>query len=74
MGVLFLHGQVQALVTRASGYLQTKCRYMPEFADRYHTERSHQGIGNNIIDFKGDAGTTDGTVQRRERLGGMLNY
>ena len=47
-------------------------RALTEFEEYYHTERNHQGIGNNIIDFRGEAGSTIGSVQRRERLGGML--
>ena len=49
-------------------------RALSEFEKHYHTERNHQGIGNNIIDFKGEVGSAIGSVQCRERLGGMLNY
>lgn len=49
-------------------------RVLSGFADHYHAQRNHQGFENKIIDFKGDIGSTDGTVQRRERLGGMLSY
>ena len=49
-------------------------RALCEFAEYYHTERNHQGLENNIIDFREEVGSTDGPVQRRERLGGMLSY
>jgi transposase InsO family protein len=49
-------------------------RALAEFEEHYHTERNHQGLGNNIIDFKEEAGLSTGSVQCRERLGGMLSY
>jgi hypothetical protein len=49
-------------------------RALKEFAEHYHTERNHQGLENNIIDFQGETDSTSGPVQCRERLGGMLNY
>ena len=48
-------------------------RALNEFEEFYHTERNHQGLGNNFIDFNEDAGSAIGPVQCRERLGGMLN-
>ena len=49
-------------------------RALGQFEEHYHTERNHQGLDNNIIDFREDAASTNGAVQCRERLGGMLNY
>ena len=49
-------------------------RALSEFEEHYHTERNHQGIGNNIIDFQEEAGLSTSSVQCRERLGGMLSY
>ena len=49
-------------------------RALSEFEDHYDTERNHQGLGNNIIDFKEAACPSSSTFQRRERLGGMLSY
>ena len=49
-------------------------RALKEFAEHYHTERNHQGLENNIIDFQGESDSTSGPVQCRERLGGMLSY
>jgi putative transposase len=44
-----------------------------EFMAHCHRERNHQGLGNRLIlsDWSSD---TSGTVRRRERLGGLLNY
>ena len=45
-----------------------------EFVLHYHLERNHQGLENRlIIPLKTEAETA-GTVQRHQRLGGMLNY
>ncbi len=44
------------------------------FVAHYHTERNHQGLGNwLILPQAGHVGAT-GPIQRRRRLGGMLNY
>ena len=45
-----------------------------EFIAHYHSERNHQGLANRLIlPEAGHLGNT-GTIQRRQRLGGMLNY
>jgi transposase InsO family protein len=49
-------------------------RALCEFSEYYHTERNHQELENNTIDFSDEVGLTDGPVQRRERLGGMLSF
>lgn len=43
-----------------------------EFVAHYHLERNHQGLGNRLI--VPVAASTQGRVERRERLGGLLNY
>jgi putative transposase len=44
------------------------------FDAHYHTERNHEGLSNRLINPEvGHLGNT-GEVQRRQRLGGMLNY
>jgi hypothetical protein len=43
-----------------------------EHAAYYHAERSHQGIGNVLIN--GAASQSEGVVKTRERLGGLLKY
>jgi transposase InsO family protein len=47
-------------------------RTIAEFVAHYHTERNHQGIGNELIQPLEQAG--QGRVRRRQRIGGMLNY
>ena len=43
------------------------------FVTHYHSERNHQGLSNRLI-FPDAAVGTAGVIQRRERLGGLLNY
>ena len=45
-----------------------------EFLVYYHEERNHQGLAGQIIDPPKTIGLLHGTVRRRQRLGGMLNY
>ena len=45
-----------------------------EFVLHYHHERNHQGVGNRLILPERAHADASGTVLRRERLGGMLNY
>jgi len=44
------------------------------FVAHYHTERNHQGLGNRLIIPPARRLVTAGPIQRRQRLGGMLNY
>jgi transposase InsO family protein len=48
-------------------------RAVLEFVEHYHQERNHQGLANALIATPPVRGTT-GRVQRRPRLGGLLNY
>jgi len=45
-----------------------------EFVAHYHHERNHQGLGNRLIMPEQLIGHRTGAIQRRPRLGGMLNY
>jgi putative transposase len=45
-----------------------------DFVAHYHFERNHQGVGNRLIVPLKTPVETVGTVQRRHRLGGRLNY
>jgi putative transposase len=45
-----------------------------QFLTHYHTERNHQGLDNQLIDPGPESAQATGKVQRRERLGGLLNY
>ena len=44
------------------------------YLEHYHGERNHQGLGNQLIDPGEEVGQSQGEVQCRERLGGMLRY
>src|SRR5437667_6511223 len=45
-----------------------------EFVTHYHQERNHQGLDNRLIIPTKTTAAMKGTVRRRQRLGGMLNY
>jgi putative transposase len=45
-----------------------------QFVTHYHRERPHQGLGNRLLCPEPSHVGNTGAVQRRERLGGMLNY
>jgi hypothetical protein len=42
-----------------------------EYIDHYHTERAHQGLGNNLIEPP-PQGT--GEIVCHQRLGGLLKF
>ena len=49
-----------------------------EFVEHYHRERNHQGLDNRLITPVA-AATNDNAdpaapIERRQRLGGLLNY
>ncbi len=44
------------------------------FVMHYHHERNHQGLGNQLIMKDESYARRTGAIQRRQRLGGMLNY
>jgi putative transposase len=45
-----------------------------EFTVHYHRERNHQGLENRIISPVPEEVVSVGAVEKRERLGGVLNY
>jgi putative transposase len=45
-----------------------------QFVEHYHTERNHQSLDNRLIIAGPEASQDTGDVERRERLGGLLNY
>jgi transposase InsO family protein len=49
-------------------------RAVGEFVGHYHRERNHQGLGNRLIEAGAEVGRTTGTIECRERLGGLLRY
>jgi transposase InsO family protein len=62
LGQLILFGEKQLRVAISS------------FVEHYHEERNHQGLGNDLIDPRSLAANTDGSIECRERLGGLLRY
>ena len=49
-------------------------RASSNFVQHYHAERNHQGLSNELIEPQETVGAVDGTIECRERLGGMLKY
>ena len=47
-------------------------RAIAEYTAHYHDERSHQGIGNLLIN--GVVCQSQGSIEVRERLAGLLKY
>jgi transposase InsO family protein len=45
-----------------------------EFTQHYLRERHHQGLGNRLILGDNCGEVKRGRIQRRQRLGGLLNY
>jgi transposase InsO family protein len=49
-------------------------RSLREYAEHYHRERNHQGIGNRTITPLRTHGRPTGRIHRKARLGGILNF
>jgi transposase InsO family protein len=49
-------------------------RAVREYVAHYHGERNHQGIGNRLIDSSADRSRRGGSIECRERLGGLLRF
>jgi transposase InsO family protein len=45
-----------------------------DFVLHYHHERNHPGLDNRLIMQEESYASRTGAIQRRPRLGGMLNY
>jgi len=45
-----------------------------EFVIHYHRERNHQGLENRLITPMETTIDTAATIERRQRLGRLLNY
>jgi hypothetical protein len=47
---------------------------LTEYVENYHKERNHLGLGNQLIEpLPANTSAGEGTVRRRERLGGVLS-
>jgi hypothetical protein len=54
---------------------QASLRYaLHHFMAHYHTERNHQGLNNRLLQPQPATGPPCHPIQRRQRLGGVLNY
>jgi putative transposase len=49
-------------------------RAIGDFMAHYHEERNHQGLDNKLIRADPMVAADGAVIQRRQRLGGMLNY
>jgi len=49
-------------------------RALREYVAHFRSERNHQGVGNRLLEPCATGNSTDGPIQRRDRLGGMLNF
>ena len=52
-------------------------RAVLEYIEHYHRERNHQGVGNRLLvpaEPAAQAANGNAPVERRERLGGLLNF
>ena len=49
------------------------CRALREYVAHHHLERTHQGLGNVLITPCAIVKGQDRTIDRRSRLGGILN-
>ena len=49
-------------------------RAVHEYMEHYHCERNHQGLGNQLIVPLGLSPSQTARIDRRTRLGGMLNF
>ncbi len=49
-------------------------RALREYMAHYHTERNHQGVGNRLLESPAIGSSANEPIQRRKRLGGMLNF
>jgi len=45
-----------------------------EFVIHYHRERNHQGLENRLITPMEKTADSAATIERRQRLGRLLNY
>ena len=55
---------------------QSLRRALTEYIDHFHRERNHQGKGNKLLipEPRGPVDCRRGTVECKERLGGLLRY
>jgi len=59
------------IIPLGEGHLRRAVR---EYTEHYHQERNHQGLGNRLIDRSCRGPRVQGRIERRARLGGLLNF
>jgi transposase InsO family protein len=59
------------MVLLGENHLRTVVR---DYVAHYHLERNHQGLDNELIIPAQEISRSEGRIQCRERLGGMLRY
>jgi transposase InsO family protein len=59
------------VVPLGEGHLRLLAR---EYVEHYHRERNHQGLDNRLLQHAAPLQRTATNVQRRDRLGGLLNF
>ena len=70
--VLSIRGEcLDRFVPLSERHLRTA---VTEYVVHYHTERNHQGLGNELITPLPASANDAGPIVSRERLGGILNY
>ena len=62
------------VVVAIAGWINREQEKVTEYVLHYHQERPHQGLENRLITHRAVSANSDGEVQRRERLGGLLSY
>ena len=62
---------LERLIFFGEGSLRTAIQ---NYVAHYHGERNHQGLENRLISPEPSHLGNSGEVQRRQRLGGILNY
>ena len=71
----FVRSIKQSCLERLILFGETSLRTaVQNFVVHYHSERNHQGLDNQLIQPEPDHLENAGPIQRRERLGGLLNY
>jgi transposase InsO family protein len=71
----FVRSIKEECLSRMIFFGQASLRYaLHHFMAHYHTERNHQGLNNRLLQPQPATGPPCHPIQRRQRLGGMLNY
>ena len=61
------------MIARWSGFGEIRLRrVLDQYLEHYHAERTHQGIGNELIVPTHSTGSLTSEIVETERLGGLL--